>query len=149
MVTKDCGKDCAGACSARGCHYLRELDDGRVVTVSCAGSCYGRCVGRLEVPSGAVTLAPAPDGGARAGQDTRATVRSKELYWEDGPETPANKAETFRASCLVACIVGHNVEGEGGRGECLGACLGMCEGVATVQELVAAPPYKYPAKKIK
>jgi len=118
-----CLTDCPAACADIECHYLRELDGGRIVAVSCRGRCDGRCAGRLAAHGGdalALTPGPSPD------RASRLTVRSRELCFDSDDED-------VYISCAVGCVVGHDAAAD----DCLGTCVGLCYGKARVEEVMA------------
>jgi hypothetical protein len=129
MAKDICGYDCAAECLDRECHFVGELDDGRVAAFYCRGNCDGRCAGRLETgPLESEELRPP---GVRPDRASRATVRSRRLY----VEAAAEGADAYEVSCAVGCFVAHAAEATGGPADCYGSCLGICYGVATVHEI--------------
>lgn len=121
--------DCPGRCRDRECHYLRELEDGQLVAVSCVGSCDGRCVGLADDE-------PAVRPELTDSRRIRATVRTKELYWE---ETNGPAGKHYTVSCVAGCIVGDAMRGKNSKEDCYGACIGLCYGVARVQAVTTTP----------
>ena len=135
MKNENCGFDCAGECADRECHSMSELEDGRMVAVSCYGTCSGRCAGRLEEDATPLELPPSPPD-VKPDRRTRATVRSRKLFFERSEERRGG-CETYEVSCAVGCFVSHGAETTGGPADCYGSCLGICYGAATYQEVVA------------
>jgi len=135
VVNRECGFDCAGECADRECHSLRELSGAAFGAVSCYGTCSGRCAGRLEVDAAPLELPPSPRD-VKPDRHTRATVRSRELFFERSEEQRASY-ETYEVSCAVGCFVSHGAETTGGPADCYGSCLGICYGAATYQDVEA------------
>jgi hypothetical protein len=139
-VEKEKCNDCPGECSERECSYVRELADGRVVSISCRGTCHGRCAGCLTPPDDDVKL-PAAGAGAKPDSGSRVRLRSRELYFE---AEEGSRGDSYEVSCAVGCVVGHARQTPSGQADCYGSCLGICYGVARVEELAetAAPGFE-------
>ena len=127
MLAGEYGSDCAANCYDRECAHLKELPDGQVVAVTCAGKCAGKCLGVCENAPGRIENNPAiaPDS------KSRLTVRSTEMEWDR--LTTLTDGEQYECSCAVGCVVGHPGS-EVGAG-CYGSCVGICFGLAQTAEV--------------
>lgn len=126
------GFDCPSECADHECHYMRELADGTIVSVSCYGTCNGRCAGLFDPTSAHALATRSP---AKPDRLSRITARARELYFEP-PEGRA--AERFDVSCAVGCFVGHAAAATAGPADCYGSCLGICYGLAVLTEVQPA-----------